>query len=643
LIINIKSKSISGIHGDFADLIEMWKKKADSTIIYCPTKAVCEKVVTYLQNVLGKELVTTYHGDMEKENRNAAHLGFLSGQYTVIVATVAFGMGIDKPDIRRIIHYGTPKTMEEYYQHIGRGGRDGLESYCNMFYSTTDFVRYKSSFYTQNLSAKALEMANRSGDYLRNFVEDSFTCRRFQILKYFNEAPAFGNKCGNCDNCVKQLTGSSSQCTTRDFTNHANVIFTAINTFGGQAISMTKIIKEIKELFRNTADLCNNFEDGERSENVFKALLPGLVRSQYILRTIKTNPPYSSYEVYSLTPEGRRRLLKNNTETIMQPVPDILVEIEKKNKERISQIKNNLVSKGIDLSVIPLGELQAGKGPIINVYTSWINRLESLRRRGKDDVAQKYEELLKRIEEWRTLTSKQFGVAPHNVISGCVMRQIAYVQPTSVEALESIGVRIRTVNELASIMTKSVKELFNANSSLPSSSNNDLPMVFPENKKFKPKKPWLFAKEGRGHYRSSLERFQNGEMLEAIAMRRENGKSIQVFTVVTHVLTGLVLGEPINLKRLASPTVGVTPPPTEEEWTKIEIASRNAGIDVIGTEKFQMKDLMPFIVGEENAAVDYKDRSESLQQVMSTWYKKVRWWMCLRRAGFVPQFGVWKD
>ena len=81
-------------------------------------------------------------------------------------------MGIDKPDIRRIVHYGTPKTMEEYYQHIGRGGRDGLESICYMFYSSTDFVRYKSSFYTKNLSAKAIEMSNKSGDYLRNFVED---------------------------------------------------------------------------------------------------------------------------------------------------------------------------------------------------------------------------------------------------------------------------------------------------------------------------------------------------------------------------------------------------------------------------------------------------------------------------------------
>ena len=544
----------------------------------------------------------------------------------MIVATIAFGMGIDKPDIRRIVHYGTPKTMEEYYQHIGRGGRDGLESICHMFYSSTDFVRYKSPFYTKNLSAKAIEMSNKSGDYLRNFVEDGFTCRRFQILKYFNEIPAFGSNCGNCDNCIKQCSNknnNSGQSITRDFINHAHVIFSALKNFGNTAIAKTKIVDEVKEVLESNPDLRRNFKTHERSKAVFASLLPALVRNQYLSRSVKTNPMgYRSYEVYNLTIKARGVLNNINNEKVFLPIPDVLIEIETKHEEQIKKTKNDLISQGVDLSVIPLSELQAGTGPILNAYTTWIYKLKSLRDRGMNKEAVKYEELLGRIEKWRMATSVQFGMAPHNVMPGHVMRQIAYVKPTTVDALVSIGVRIRTVNELASIMLKSVNELFSKNNNL-SSDASDSPMVFPENKSFRPKKPWLFAREGRGAHRSSYERFQNGgEELEQIAMRRENGKTIQPFTVVSHVLKALTLGEPVNLNRLAKPNSNIVSPPTDKEWEKIEIASNSAGIDVVATEKVQLKLLLPYIVGEAKASVDYKERSESLQQEISYWYKK---------------------
>ncbi len=639
----IKSKSTGGIGSDFKQLMDTWKNKNESTIIYCPTKNDVEKVVTFLRNALGTTAVASYHGGMTTEARNTAHLGFLSSQFTVIVATIAFGMGIDKPDIRRIVHYGTPKTMEEYYQHIGRGGRDGLESVCHMFYSSSDFVRYKSPFYTKNLSAKAIEMSNRSGDYLRNFVEDGFTCRRCQILKYFNETPAFGTTCGNCDNCIKQdsnKNNNSSQSMTRDFINHAHVIFTAMKNFGNTAIAKTKIVDEVKEVFENNPNLRRNFERNEQSKAIFASLLPALVRNQYLSRSTKKNPMgYRSYEVYNLTVKARRVLNNINNEKVMLPVPDILIEIETKKQERIERTKNDLISKGIDLSVIPLSELQAGAGPILNAYTNWIYKLKSLCDRGRNKEAENHEELLGRIEKWRLATSVEFGMAPHNVMSGHVMRQIAYVKPTTVEALESIGVRIRTVKELAAIMLKSVNEFFSKTDSL-SLDASDPPMVFPENKSFKPKKPWLFAKEGKGSHRSSYERFQNGgETIEQIAMRPENGKTIQPFTVVSHVMKALTLGDPVNLKRLAAPNNNIIPPPSEKEWEKIEIASNSANMDVVATEKFQMKLLLPFIVGEAKASVDYKERSESLQQEISYWYRKITWWMNLRRAGFTPQFG----
>ena len=635
LRISIRTKSLDGIRADFAPMVSRWNGAPESAVVYCPTRGDVEKVAVYLGNssVLGSGVVAKYHGGMTSEDRREAHLGFLSGQYKVIVATIAFGMGIDKPDIRCVVHYGTPKTMEEYYQHIGRGGRDGLDASCTMFYSPSDFVRYKSAFYTKNKTAKAIEMANKSGDILRNFVEDRVVCRRFQILQYFNETPAFGSRCGNCDNCLDGRDGSRAP-TTRDFAGHAQIIFEAIKRLGSSSLTKTGITKTISEILRNNPSRRSALP-GSVSSEMFASLLPSLVRAQYLGRSTKQND-YMAYEVYQLTAKGRRALTMGGREKVMLPIPDVVVELERKAQERVEQTKRELVESGIDITMVPLVELNAGKGPILNAYTNWLYRLKSLRSRGNEKLAAAYEELLKRIEVWRAKTSVQFEMAPHNVMPGYLMRQIAYVKPTSKEALESIGVRIRTIGELAEIMAKSVDELF---SLVPATkpSNAGLPMAFPEHS-FQPTKPWLFAKEGKGAHRSSYERFQKGEMVEAIALHREDGKSISPATVISHVLKALMLGNPVNLKRLAS----FTTPPTENEWDCIEIASNSAGNDVVATEKFQMGTLMPFIVGEEKAAVGYKDRSEALRAEMSHWYGKIKWWMHLKRAGFVPQFEVWK-
>merc|ERR1712070_940661 len=101
--------------------------------------------------------------------RKETHYSFLSGKMQVVVATVAFGMGIDKPDIRRVIHYGPPKTVEEYYQQVGRAGRDGLPSSCELFSSDVDFTNYASEFYTKGLTAEAKALQLKSTDALRQF------------------------------------------------------------------------------------------------------------------------------------------------------------------------------------------------------------------------------------------------------------------------------------------------------------------------------------------------------------------------------------------------------------------------------------------------------------------------------------------
>ena len=116
-----------------------------STIIYVATRKEVESVATTLQAQLQNSSVVTvlpYHAGMTAAARQAAHTAFLTGKCTVLVATVAFGMGIDKPDTRRIIHFGPPKNMEEYYQQIGRAGRDGAAAEAVLYANGQDFDKY---------------------------------------------------------------------------------------------------------------------------------------------------------------------------------------------------------------------------------------------------------------------------------------------------------------------------------------------------------------------------------------------------------------------------------------------------------------------------------------------------------------------
>ena len=172
--------------------------RGDAGIVYCLSRRRVEETAEWLR-ARGID-ARPYHAGLGAAERSAAQDAFVRGEGVVIVATIAFGMGIDKPDVRFVAHLDLPKSLEAYYQETGRAGRDGLPATAWMAYGLQDVIMLRQMVSGSEADEARKRIEIRKLDAMLGYCELA-TCRRRSLLAYFGETPA--ERCGNCDNCLQ--------------------------------------------------------------------------------------------------------------------------------------------------------------------------------------------------------------------------------------------------------------------------------------------------------------------------------------------------------------------------------------------------------------------------------------------------------
>ncbi len=287
------------------DIIKFIKQnEGKSGIIYCLSRKNVEELADILK--ANNIKAAAYHAGLEPSVRSQAQDDFIMERIDVIVATIAFGMGIDKPDVRFVIHHDIPKSLEGYYQETGRAGRDGGEGKCIAFFTRKDLQKLEK--FMEGKPVAEQDIGRQLLKETANYCESS-VCRRKLLLHYFGEVYE-PDSCDNCDNCLHPKKKTDAQ-------NELLLLLQAVvavkENFKAQYIIDVLRGNETETIFAHKHDKLPMFGDGsEVEETMWNAVINQAMLSGYLRKDVE------NYGLLKLTKDGKA-FLKN-------PVPFMVME-----------------------------------------------------------------------------------------------------------------------------------------------------------------------------------------------------------------------------------------------------------------------------------------------------------------------------
>lgn len=399
----------------------------ESGIIYCFSRKQVDELTKRLLE-LGYSALN-YHAGLSDEERRKNQNLFIRDQVQIMVATLAFGMGIDKPNVRFIIHYDLPKSLEQYYQEIGRAGRDGLSSEALLLYSPGDLYKIRHFFTDSSDPVKGEKLLQSMADYAESTV-----CRRKILLSYFGEQLKDKSKKDTqncCDIC--RLVGAEEVDMTIPTQKLMSCIIRTESRFGASYVIDVLSGSRSKRILENSHDKLSTWGIGrELDKNQWNTLVQLLIAKNFLSKT-------DDFGVLKLTEKGLEVL--KNRDKIFVPSADCFSK-----KERISS--DYLKSAGQFIPKNPASTLSGGgllfpkperKNKKYHLRADFSSSYGSFTASSADNIPDN--ELIRALKKWRKRKAEEMNVPPYVIFGDKTLFSLIEKKPrTNAELLDCYGI-----------------------------------------------------------------------------------------------------------------------------------------------------------------------------------------------------------